>query len=767
MLQIKGVKKRYEIGTQVFTALKGIDVSFRSQEFVAILGQSGSGKTTLLNIIGGLDKYDEGDLIIDQISTKNYKDKEWDAYRNHRIGFVFQNYNLIHHLDILSNVELALTLSGVDQKTRIEKAKAVLKRVGLEDHLSKKPNQLSGGQQQRVAIARALVNDPSIILADEPTGALDSETSLEIMNLLTEISKDKLIIMVTHNGELAKKYSSRIVKLKDGLVISDSHPYEVKDNVIKTDPKQRTSMSFWTALKLSFKNLLTKKVRTLITALAGSIGIIGVALVLSLQYGFESYLSDMERGTFAGLPINISRRYTDINALLNSQGSDRNDPVVGGIGGYNPNTEYGGINLITQEYIDYLNNSDINEYATVVYNYGARPNYFFLNEGDLNHNPSGTSTPFSSGRSYIAESLYPTQFFQDFFQAVSGRLFDQSENEAILVVDEYNRVPNGILEFLGLETGEDVIISFDEIVGKTFRIFTNDAYYEQDSDEIFRAFPESQLLAHYEDEDHPNVITVTIVGIVKSSSQFISVSEQILYSNHVQETILTQSLNSQIVQAQRASDVNVRTGQPFDTPDQKVDALNDLGGRDIPSNILIYPNDFDGKESVIEILESYNEGRPEEEQITHTDNVAAAISMIKTVMNAISAVLIAFSAISLFVSSVMIGIITYTSVLERTKEIGVLRSIGARKKDISRVFNAESILIGAFAGILGVVITYGLVPIINVLLREQTETDNVAQLFILHAVLLIVISIILTFIAGLVPSRIAARKDPVIALRSE
>ncbi len=787
MLEIRQIKKEYQIGEQIFPALKGIDLSFRKQEFVAILGHSGSGKTTLLNIIGGLDRYDSGDLIIDHVSTKNYKDKEWDAYRNHRIGFVFQNYNLIPHLDILSNVELAQTLSGVSREERKRRATEVLTRVGLLDHIHKRPSQLSGGQQQRVSIARALVNNPSIILADEPTGALDSETSVDIMNLLTEISQDKLIIMVTHNGELAKKYASRTVMLKDGLVVSDTNPFDEAQDIEKHPPVQKTSMNFFTALRLSFKNLLTKKVRTLITALAGSIGIIGVALVMSLQHGFNSYLSNMERDTFAGLPITVNRKYMDLSFITPGQNPfDNNDidPVENGIGGYDPTLQIPQIyktNNLTQEYIDYLKDpaNKLEEQASVVYNYGFVGNYVYrTNDGIILHQSANTSSSAVSGTSYIRQSSYSMEFMERYFDKVAGDIYDNNAYQAVLVVDENNRVPNALLNFLGYDTSDpDMVISYSDILNKEFKVFTNDAFYRLFEGNYSKK-SDSDLRDLY-DLDSSDLITVDIVGIIKVNNEFISASERIIFSDAVAEAIIEKNSQSAVVVAQKASPTeNLVSNWPSFGPVPGMipgntyllaDVLQDLGASDIPVSISIYPNDFDSKEEIIQIIDSYNDRFDEDDtnRIQYTDNVASALSMIKTVMNSISAVLIAFSSISLFVSSIMIGIITYTSVLERTKEIGVLRSIGARKKDISRVFNAEAILIGFTAGVLGVIITYGLVPIANIFLREATEGVDVADLFIGDALMLIAISIALTFIAGLIPSKIAAKKDPVVALRTE
>lgn len=772
MLEVRKLTKYYEIGEQRFDAVKGINLTFRQDEFVSILGESGSGKTTLLNLIGGLDRYNSGDIIIDNVSTKNYKDKDWDAYRNHRVGFVFQNYNLITHLDVLSNVELAQTLSGVSREVRRKRALDVLTRVGLKDHVNKKPNQLSGGQQQRVSIARALVNNPTIILADEPTGALDSETSEDIMNLLKEISKDKLIIMVTHNADLAKRFSNRIVRLKDGEVIGDTNPYDKKDNKVLKNETSKSSMSYFTALRLSFKNMLTKKTRTLITALAGSIGIIGVALVMSLQYGFTEYLNDMERGTFAGLPLEVSRSYTDFSAIINAN-RDRvePEPVEGGIIGYEPEISFAfATNDITQDYIDYIENSELSAHGTIVYQYDYKTQYYYLDGTKLNANPtSNPQPPFSfEGTDYINQSAFSYDFVTEYFDIVSGSYYNPSNYEAVIVVDEGHRLPNNIMTFLGLS--QNTIIPFENLVGQTFKIFTNNAMYKE-NDGIFTAkntnVDTADLLSLYNNESNQNVITVTISGIIKVNTDFVSVGEGIYYTPKVAERIIELNTQSDVVVAQRASETSVVNGVTISLNNTKEDVLYTLGGYDIPSGILVYPNSFDDKEAILNILDAYNIGKDEDAQVNYVDTVASAVGMIKTVMDSISAVLIAFAAISLFVSSVMIGIITYTSVLERTKEIGVLRSIGARKKDISRVFNAEAILIGLFAGTLGIIITYLLVPVVNIFLAEPTGNDQIAQLFYLHAFLLIAVSVLLTFVAGLVPAKIASNKDPVAALRSE
>ncbi|WP_083234353.1 ABC transporter permease [Acholeplasma laidlawii] len=592
------------------------------------------------------------------------------------------------------------------------------------------------------------------------------------MNLLKEISKDKLIIMVTHNADLAKRFSNRIVRLKDGEVIGDTNPYDKKDNKALKNETSKSSMSYFTALRLSFKNMLTKKTRTLITALAGSIGIIGVALVMSLQYGFTEYLNDMERGTFAGLPLEVSRSYTDFSAIINAN-RDRveAEPVEGGVVGYEPEISFAfATNDITQDYIDYIENSELSAHGTIVYQYDYKTQYYYLDGNKLNANPtSNPQPPFSFvGTDYINQSAFSYDFVTEYFDIVSGSYYNPLNYEAVIVVDEGHRLPNNIMTFLGLS--QNTIIPFENLVGQTFKIFTNNAMYKE-NDGIFTAkntnVDTADLLSLYNDESNQNVITVTISGIIKVNTDFVSVGEGIYYTPKVAERIIELNTQSDVVVAQRASETSVVNGVTISLNNTKEDVLYTLGGYDIPSGILVYPNSFDDKEAILNILDAYNIGKDEEAQVNYVDTVASAVGMIKTVMDSISAVLIAFAAISLFVSSVMIGIITYTSVLERTKEIGVLRSIGARKKDISRVFNAEAILIGLFAGSLGVIITYLLVPIVNIFLAEPTGNDQIAQLFYLHALLLIGISVLLTFVAGLIPAKIASNKDPVAALRSE
>jgi len=777
MLTLKNIQKYYEIGGTKYWALKGVNLSFRPSEFVAILGQSGSGKTTMLNLIGGLDRYSEGDLIIDNVSTKLFKDKDWDAYRNHRIGFVFQNYNLIAHLDILSNVELALTLSGVSKAERKNKAKEALAKVGLIDHITKKPTQLSGGQQQRVAIARALVNDPNIILADEPTGALDSETSVEIMELLQSIAADKLIIMVTHNEHLAHQYAKRIVSLKDGLVTNDNDPYVIAEPEIK-EVKQKTSMSYLTAISLSFKNLLTKKFRAIITAFAGSIGIIGVGLVLSLQYGFTAYLEEMERGTFAGLPITVSTTFMDIGAMMNP-GIQIGDPIVDGdFAGRDPVIpEFLGTNIIDQEFIDFIEQHNISNYAEIIQVHDF--NIFAFNLVNGNFLPTPTQPPplpipGINASPLIIQSRETQNMFDQFTRTLATYQGD-AQFRAMLGLSADNTVPNAILEFLGLPTNTELY--FNDVLGLTFRIVLNEGLWQQNGN-VFSLLSNSQIQNNWATMSSDQYMTITITDVIQADSAFATVHNGIVLHVDTAAAIYAANHASSIAVAQRASTTSVidtlsliELGiNPLNTALQS-DILTAIGGSDTPDTILLHPLNFEAKESIMNIIDQYNDlmisqGR-EERTIHAVDNIAAALAMISTIMTAISAVLIAFAAISLVVSSIMIGIITYTSVLERTKEIGILRAIGARKKDVSRVFNAESILIGFSAGLMGVILTYALVPIVNVFLRQATDGSNVANLNIFHALLLVLISMTLTFVAGLLPSRIAAKKDPVVALRSE
>ncbi|VEU79827.1 ABC transporter ATP-binding protein/permease [Haploplasma axanthum] len=718
MLKLTNLSKDYYVDKKPIRVLKKINLEFREKEFVSILGPSGCGKTTLLNIIGGLDRYSEGDLLVDNVSTKNYVDADWDSYRNHRIGFVFQSYNLISHLTVLSNVELALTLSGVSPTERKEKATKMLEKVGLADHLNKKPNQLSGGQMQRVAIARALINEPNIILADEPTGALDSETSVEIMELLKEISKNKLIIMVTHNKNLAEEYSNRIVSLLDGRVTDDTNPFNKKDSNVIFEKTKKTSMSFFTAMSLSFKNLLTKKARTILTAFAGSIGIIGIALSLSLKNGFDIYLDKLESDNFAVVPLEIGRVGIDINSMMNTL---KPNPVDGGVGGYDYTPSRRENNLDNPEFVEVIDNKITKVADSVIKVYGYRSRFANIVNGELitrYNNPltgQGVNDP-DSDTIFINQTLITDSFIAEKMK-VHAQKDSNNKYQAYLFLNSDGRVPNSVLNFLGLPT--DRKLEYNEILGKTFRVYKQADYTLDNKENIKNKFNEQ--------------IEIEITSILSSFSQFIQVTPGIYYNDEVVSFI------------------------------RQDDPLNIL------MSYMIYPKGLDNKKEIKAIIDEYNdkEGRLEKDIITYLDTVELSVSFINTLTNSVSIILIAFSAISLFVSSVMIGIITYTSVLERTKEIGVLRSIGARKKDISRVFNAEGIMLGFISGVLGIILTLGLNPIISKILEPMVEYSGIARLNILHGAALVLISVLLTLIAGLIPSRIAANKDPVVALRTE
>ena len=754
MLTLKDIKKNYVIGELTVRALRNINLSFRDKEFVAILGPSGCGKTTLLNIIGGLDRYTSGDLLVDNISTKEFKDPDWDAYRNQRIGFVFQNYNLISHISVIQNVELALTLSGVSAKERRERAKEVLIQVGLEDQMNKRPNQLSGGQMQRVAIARALVNNPNIILADEPTGALDSQTSTQIMELLQSISEDKLIIMVTHNKAIAEHYSNRLINLLDGEVISDTKPYTEIEKPLKKEKKAHTSMSFPTALRLSFNNLITKKVRTIITAIAGSIGIIGVALVLSLSNGFSNYISKLQLDTLAGYPVRVNEY-----SFVIPQGPPTEDvgdvlfPETEFLIPYDEPEQNLIQNNITPEYVEYVKGlSDTGWTSDLQFYYRVNPNLLFQNSLDEISVISASQIGFrqlEANQSFIAEQ----------YDLIYGSYPVEGNLEVVLIVDKYNRLPIEVTDALGYGTDP---INFSDIINLTLKLIPNDLYYQKFSDTVYFLNPE--LLDIY---NHADSVEITISGILRVKDTVTSeiLDPGIAYTNDLTEYLLDDSETSSIVMDQLNSPTkNILTQQTIDANSFKM-LIQYLGGtRDVIS-IDIYPVDFDAKDQITEYLNTYNETHTD--QIIYTDLADIISSFTDTLINSISYVLIAFASISLFVSSIMIGIITYVSVVERTKEIGVLRSLGARKKDISRVFNAETLIIGFVAGTFGVFITFALNPIINKILYRFTEVNDISELEVISAFILIVVSMSLTLIAGLIPARIASKKDPVVALRTE
>lgn len=789
MLELKNIVKNYYVGDLVVEALRGISIKFRKNEFVAVLGPSGCGKTTLLNIIGGLDRYTSGDLIINGRSTTKYKDYDWDAYRNHSIGFVFQNYNLIPHQSVLKNVELALTLSGVSKAKRRKMAVEALEKVGLGDQLHKRPNQLSGGQQQRVAIARALVNNPDILLADEPTGALDTKTSVPIMEILKEISKDRLIIMVTHNAALAEKYASRLIRLLDGKVISDDNPYDeptpapeaLEAPREKKKTTRKISMSFFTALALSLNNLVTKKTRTLLTAFAGSIGIIGIALVLALSNGFQGYIDKMQADTLASYPIMIAETSVDFTAFQNQPFKTDMEKYPKGDFVYVNKIKERLNNLmiyneITEEYIEnviktidpslyngisYLNSVKLNIYKEWTFN------NFTYYQPVVTQSENQMSSAMSVN---IWQELIDNQdFLNSQYDVLAGR-FPTDHDELVIVVDKYNQITDVVLLALGMLDPMSPVdqYAFDDIIGTTFHLVYNDALYAFNGTRFVTNTVTSAIV-----EDETKSLELEIVGIVRlnGDTELGAITGAIGYLSSLTQHVLENSLDSEIVTWQKENPtLNAFTGNPFtENPEEEYyQNLKQLGGVATPSTINIYPVDLKAKEKIKEHLDAYNDAQTDEaDKVVYTDLVDVVIKSINTIVNIISYVLIAFTAISLFVSSIMIGIITYISVLERTKEIGILRSIGARKKDISRVFNAEAFIIGLAAGIMGIVITLLMTIPINIILYRLVEISNIAQLNPIHGLMMIVISIALTLIAGFIPARIAARRDPVIALRTE
>lgn len=773
MLELKNIKKDYYVAGKPVPALKGIDLTFKDQEFVSILGPSGCGKTTMLNIIGGLDRYTSGDLLIDFKSTKDYKDQDWDAYRNATIGFVFQTYNLISHLSVLDNVEMALRLSGVGAKERKDRAIKVLTEVGLKDHLYKRPNQLSGGQMQRVAIARALVNNPKILLADEPTGALDSKTSDQIMKLIKEISRDRLVIMVTHNAEIAEAYSDRVVQLLDGLVVDDSNPSEnIKDDhKVEKLVNKKTSMSYKTALLTSFKNLLTKKGRTLITALAGSIGIIGIALVLSVSSGMTSYVNEMQSDTLAGFPIEINPTVVDFfNAGATQMDTAGEFPDGEDIYVYNPSAVLSSHNnILTNDFIDYINNLDPTLYNSLSYTY----------DYNLNIVAYENATSLLS-QNYYSELPDNESFIQSQYDVIGGT-YPTSLNEVVLVVDEENRVTTNFLNAMGFNYQDGY--TFDDFIGLQLKVIPNNSYYVENEGIFNKKTVDSTM---YNDS---NAVTLTISGIlrIKQDASSDLLDSGIAYTSDLTAYMLNDALNSDIVAAQTASPnaligyVDISIANPFTGSTQIMqyspmpfgetitydDVMKAIGGEQTPSGIQIYPKSFDSKDEIKAYIDNYNLGLDEIDTIVYTDLAEIVSNAVGSLITTITIILSAFAGISLVVSSIMIGIITYVSVVERTKEIGIMRSLGARKKDISRIFNAETVLIGLTAGILGVLIASLLNIPINLILENYIDVSGFASLLLPSAVILVVLSTALTLIAGLLPSRIAAKKDPVIALRTE
>lgn len=768
MLEIKNISKSYVTGTFTQKALDNFSLKFRREEFVSILGQSGSGKTTLLNIIGGLDKYDEGDLIINDKSTKSFKEKDWDAYRNNCIGFIFQNYNLITHISILENIEMGMTLSGVGSKEKREKALEALKKVGLEEHAHKKPNQLSGGQMQRVAIARALATDPDIILADEPTGALDSKTSQQIMKLIKEISKDKLVIMVTHNRQLAEEYSTRIVELKDGKLISDSNPIKKVEKDAETFSIRKTAMSFLTALKLSFNNIKTKKGRTALTAFASSIGIIGIALILSLSNGFKIEIDNFEKDSLSEAPIIISQQSMklDEETILKMQDQHQSAEkypdskkvyVLDDVMESMTHT-----NVITKEYIDYIKKIDKKTVSGISYQKSTGLNI-------INQSKDGYNLVNNTIMGMSTWTLLPSKMnnkdsgvVENNYDILAGKI-DESEPGLILQLDSRNQIYSSTLKQLGL-SGEEV--SFDDILNKELKVIPNDIYYNQHGEYFI---PNTDYESLYNNEKS---ITIKVQAIIrgKKEKEVLTSTTGIAYTNALVDLVIKNNKDSAIVKAQQDKDYNILTKEPFDETsltNTKETVLGYLGAESVPVAVYIYPNSFKSKDSITTYLDKYNEGKEEPDEIRYVDMASMISALSGNIMDAITIVLIAFSSISLVVSSIMIGIITYISVLERTKEIGILRALGARKKDIKRVFNAETFIIGIFSGILGIAIARILIIPTNIIIENASQLSNVAKLNPIHAIILITVSVTLTILGGLIPASMASKKNPVEALRTE
>ncbi len=810
MLRLKNITKDYVLaGNDTVHALKRISLNFRANEFVAILGPSGCGKTTLMNIVGGLDKYTSGELIIDGKTTSAFTDAEWDNYRNKRIGFVFQNYNLISHLTVLSNVELALTLSGVAPEERKRRALEALKRVGLAEQYSKKPNQLSGGQMQRVAIARALVNSPEILLADEPTGALDTATSEQIMELIRELSAEKLVIMVTHNPSLAEKYSTRTVKMLDGEIISDSDPYDGREekslseeissiseeSVLEQNPekgenapesvmkddveiqknnksekkkknkakKEKTSMSFITALSLSFRNLITKKGRTILTSIAGSIGIIGIALILAISNGMNAFISKTTTETMSANPITVETEALNLEAAMEAMNAASDIDIFPAaekifIQRTSAFSQLISKNKITAGYVDYLKeNLNKDWYNDVLYKTGQELNVLTEFDGAVRK-----VTQTSSWQMLVTNDLVGMQY-----DVLAGRL-PEGEKDLLIIVDEYNRLSESVLISLGFTSAEaeNDSLDFSEVLGKTYRVLSSDEAY---------AISDGRIISRFTTDISSSAgLEASVCGIVriKETTDLGVLSTGIGYTKELYNAIQEKNLNSDCVQFIKSDPtVDAETGDPYvsdgkGTVEEKYEeTLRKYGGISTPDYIAVYAKDFNTKAEIKKVLDAYNDSH--EDKIIYTDLSELMGDMLSSMVDVISYVLIGFTAISLIVSSVMIGIITYVSVIERTKEIGILRAIGARKKDIARVFNAETFIIGFFAGLVGVVVAGILTFPVNAIIAALAGVSGIASLNPLHCVILIAVSICLTLISGLIPASKASRKDPVTALRTE
>ena len=793
MLQIKGISKSYTTGEFTQKALDEVSVNFRKNEFVSILGPSGSGKTTFLNVIGGLDKYDSGDLIINGRSTKDFSDSDWDSYRNNSIGFVFQSYNLINHLSIMDNVEMGMTLSGVSDAEKRKKALDALEKVGLKDHVHKKPNQLSGGQMQRVAIARALANDPDIILADEPTGALDKTTSRQIMDLIKEISDDKLVIMVTHNPQLAEEYSDRIVRFEDGKVVDDTNAYEdvAEDNGYSL---KKTSMSFRTALKLSARNIMTKKGRTLLTAIASSIGIIGIAMILSLSDGLQIQIDKYQSDALNEFPLFVSQSVTIMDEEAMKESQAQMESFVSGEREM-ADTDYVTLdevkkdstvymNDFSDEYLEYLENVDPAICSSIGYARSVSMNVIKKNaDGNVTWHTlsSGISAMMDSmsasggmagfNMTGIGLSSYPetldenaVSYLEYYYDVLEGS-YPANPHDVVLVVDSDNTVTTDIMAALGFDTSVETI-SFKDIIGTEYQLVGNDVFYTKSEYGIY--IQNTDYNAMYDNEKN---ITIRIAGVVrlKADQSIGLLGSGIAYSDDLVQEVIDMNSASQMVKDIKTSDIDVTPSNPMSAVDEngKTSLLLKYGGSSQPFAVFLYPSNFEEKELLIVYLDEYNDSKAEGEKVYYTDASATITEMTNGIMKAITLVLVAFAAISLVVSLIMIAIITYISVLERTKEIGILRALGARKKDITRVFNAETFIIGVCSGALGIAIAYLLTIPTNMIIYNLTELKNVAVLNPLYALGLATISVILTVIGGMIPAKMAAKKDPVTALRSE
>lgn len=855
MLQCKNIMKDYVSGDEIVHALKGVSLSFREHEFVSILGQSGCGKTTFLNIIGGLDHYTSGDLIINGKSTKDYSDKDWDTYRNHQVGFVFQSYNLIMHQSVLSNVELALTLTGVNKEERRKRAIEALNKVGLSDQIHKKPTQMSGGQMQRVAIARAIVNNPDIILADEPTGALDSATSVQIMEILKKISKDKLVIMVTHNPQLADEYSSRIIRLKDGSLVSDSNPFNEQEMNVDTSVLKRPDMSFKMACSLSLNNLMTKKARTFLTSFAGSIGIIGIALIMSLSHGMQSYIDQMENDTMASYPIEIQSSSSDMSTLMTTmmgmkkESKEHNDskiysrPYVEDVLESLSSSKKNNLSAF-KSYIESSKGKEFRKTAKAIeYDYNLNLQVYNENtdSGLVQVSPNGLldklgmsdmmsiQSQFMDSSAMANDQVWLSlpeskKLRDDEYQLVEGK-WPTNYNEVALEVDENNEITDYALYSLGLLDQDELVKNYQKILnGETDKISkTNLESYSVDDilNLKFRLVLNSDLyqkvnglwINQSENESYMKDVVskspeIKVVGIIKPSESTVSQPTMggVYYTKAMEEYVTSKTENAQIVKEQKANpNINIFTQAEFasgqkmsmsnltneqmmqlssmsqeelmnymNTYNENINATYDsnltkLGVVDYsnPTKISLYASSFDGKEKLSDLITDYNKKQTKSNVITYNDFIGTMLSSVTSVVNIISYVLIAFVSVSLIVSSIMIGIITYISVLERTKEIGILRSIGASKKDITRVFNAETFIIGLISGVLGILITLVLNVPISVVVENMTGVSHIAKLPVNGAVFLIFIDLVLTILAGLIPSKIASKKDPVEALRSE